>query len=104
MSPTRRLCLAPLEKKLWSLEPMSTPDPSDKDVDDEIVGLHGDTSIETMRRIYGEEFAKAFEPLNKLSDALSQTGEKCLEWVHRAALRDDHRNGSLAKKLSNMIL
>jgi hypothetical protein len=83
---------------------MSEPNLTDNEVDEEIANLHGDTSVETMRRVYGEEFAQAFEPLNKLSDVLSQTGEKCLEWVQRAALRDDHRDGSLAKKLANTIL
>jgi hypothetical protein len=83
---------------------MGEPDLSDERADAEIARLHGDASVETMRRVYGEEFAQAFEPLNKLSDVLGQTGERCLEWIHRAALRDDHRSGALAKKLANTIL
>ena len=83
---------------------MSELDQSDNDADDEITRLYGNSTVETMRGVYGEEFAKAFEPLNKLSDVLSETGSNALEWLHRVALRKDHRDGSLATKLSNTIL
>jgi hypothetical protein len=76
-------------------------DPTDDGADAEITRLYGDKSVEEMRQVYGEEFAKSFEPLNKLSDVLSETGEKCLEWLQRVALRNDHKDGTLKDKLDD---
>jgi hypothetical protein len=83
---------------------MTEAKPKDEEIDGEISRIHGDKSIEEMRRVYGDEFAEAFEPLNKLSDALCATGEKALKLIHRAALHADHVDGSLAKKLNKTIL
>ncbi len=65
-----------------------------RDKDGEISRKHGNTEIKTLRKIYGEHFARGF-PLNaKLSHILVD-----LDQPSRTKLVHDHEAGALEEKI-----
>jgi hypothetical protein len=67
-----------------------------RDKNDEISKKHGNTLINTLRKIYGGTFAGGQAQTAKLSDVLEHLNETSLsQLVH------DHTNGHLAKKIND---
>lgn len=67
-----------------------------RDKDGEISHKHGNTLIQTLRKIYGPGFAAGYPATDKLSDVLLKLNETSL-----SQLRRDHGTGHLAHKIEN---
>lgn len=66
-----------------------------RDRNGEISKKHGNTLVSTLRRVYGDSFARGFDQHEKLADVLHALDETSLsQLVH------DHEHGHLAAKLS----
>ena len=63
--------------------------------DGEISHKHGNTSIQTLRRIYGQSFAAGHPETKTLSEVLLQLNETSL-----SQLRRDYETGHLNKKIA----
>jgi len=66
--------------------------------DGEISHKHGNTLIQTLRKIYGPSFAAGYPGTEKLSEVLSQLNETSL-----SQLRRDHETGHLEHKIANAL-
>jgi hypothetical protein len=77
---------------------MSKPglDNRHRNKDGEISHKHGNTLIQTLRKIYGQNFAAGYPGTEKLSDVLLKLNETSL-----SQLRRDHETGHLEHKLAN---
>jgi hypothetical protein len=64
--------------------------------DGEISHKHGNTLIQTLRRIYGQNFAAGYPATEKLSEVLTVLNETSL-----SQLRRDHETGHLEHKIAN---
>jgi hypothetical protein len=56
----------------------------------------GETSVGTLRKIYGKYFAAGYSESQKLSDVLDHLNETSLSQILR-----DHETGHLAHKIAN---
>jgi len=65
-----------------------------RDKDGEISRKHGNTLVRTLRKIYGDAFARGFSDHQKLSDVLATLDEPSLNQLVR-----DHAAGTLASKI-----
>jgi len=65
-----------------------------RDRNGEISRKHGNTLVRTLRKIYGNDFAKAFAETSKLSDVLQTLDEPSLSKLVR-----DHSAGTLERKI-----
>jgi hypothetical protein len=63
--------------------------------DGEISHKHGNTTIQTLRKIYGQSFAAGHPETKTLSEVLLQLNETSL-----SQLRRDHETGHLNKKIA----
>jgi hypothetical protein len=69
-----------------------------RDKNGEISKKHGNTSLATLRTIYGQTFAAGQPESAKLSDVLQHLNETSLgQLVH------DHKNGHLQKKIRDAL-
>jgi hypothetical protein len=66
-----------------------------RDKNGEISRKHGNTEVKTLRKIYGEHFARGFPPNSKLSDVLATLDEPSLTKLVR-----DHEAGTLEEKIN----
>jgi hypothetical protein len=65
-----------------------------RDKDGEISKKHGNTLVQTLRKIYGNTFAAGQPETAKLSDVLQNLNDTSLgQLIH------DHKNGHLEKKI-----
>lgn len=64
--------------------------------DGEISHKHGNTLVQTLRKIYGQSFAAGYPGTDKLGDVLSKLNETSL-----SQLRRDHGTGHLAHKIAD---
>jgi hypothetical protein len=65
-----------------------------RDKSGEISVKHGNTSVHTLRKIYGKTFAAGQPETAKLSDVLESLNDTSLgQLIH------DHKNGHLEKKI-----
>ncbi len=62
--------------------------------DGEISHKHGNTQVQTLRKIYGQGFAAGYPPTEKLSDVLHTLNETSL-----SQLRRDYETGHLVHKI-----
>ena len=67
-----------------------------RDKDGEISKKHGNTLVSTLRKVYGENFAKGFQPYQKLSEVLATLDDESL-----TQLVKDHESGQLHSKIAN---
>ena len=79
---------------------MSKPglDNRHRNKDGEISHKHGNTLIQTLRKIYGQNFAAGYPGTEKLSDILLKLNETSL-----SQLRRDHETGHLEHKIANAL-
>ena len=63
--------------------------------DGEISRKHGNTLVETLRKIYGQGFAAGYPATEKLSEVLHQLNETSL-----SQLRRDHETGHLDHRIA----
>jgi hypothetical protein len=77
---------------------MSKPslDGRHRDKNGEISHKHGNTLIQTLRKIYGQSFAAGYPGTEKLSEVLLHLNETSL-----SQLRRDHETGHLEHKIAN---
>lgn len=75
-------------------QPRSERHQRHRDRNGEISRKHGNTLIRTLRKAYGESFAKGFGDDEKLEDVLHRLDEPSL-----SRLIHDHEHGALAAKL-----
>lgn len=66
-----------------------------RDRNGELSKKHGNTLVRTLRKSYGEDFAKGFSETTKLSDVLQTLDEPSL-----SKLVKDHTAGTLAGKIA----
>jgi hypothetical protein len=65
-----------------------------RDKNGEISKKHGNTSVQTLRKIFGNTFAAGQPETAKLSDVLQNLNDTSLgQLIH------DHKNGHLEKKI-----
>jgi hypothetical protein len=64
--------------------------------DGEISHKHGNTTVQTLREIYGQSFAAGHPETKTLSEVLLQPNETSL-----SQLRRDHETGHLKHKIAN---
>jgi hypothetical protein len=65
-----------------------------RDKNGQISRKHGNTLVETLRKIYGSEFASKFKETDKLSDVLHKLDATSLSQLHK-----DHEGGHLEHKI-----
>ncbi|MDB5604853.1 MAG: hypothetical protein JWP25_1753 [Bradyrhizobium sp.] len=65
--------------------------------DDEISGKHGNTSVRTLRKIYGQGFAAGYPKSAQLSEVMLQVNETSL-----SQLRRDHEKHHLKHKIAHV--
>ncbi|NVN85865.1 MAG: hypothetical protein HXX15_07215 [Rhodopseudomonas sp.] len=58
---------------------------------------YGETSVGTLRKIYGQYFAAGYPETQKLSDVLAHLSEASLSQILR-----DHETGHLAHKIAKI--
>jgi len=63
--------------------------------DGEITGKHGNTLVQTLRKMYGQGFAAGYPETAKLSEVLLQLNETSL-----GQLRRDHETDHLEHKIA----
>jgi hypothetical protein len=66
-----------------------------RDKNGEISRKHGNTLVRTLRRIYGQNFARGADDSHKLSDILATMDEASLSQLVR-----DHQAGTLEGKIN----
>ena len=66
-----------------------------RDKDGEISRKHGNTTVRTLRAIYGSAFATGFAPSAMLKEVLDSTGMTSLSQLHREQLHKDNDDGVL---------
>jgi hypothetical protein len=74
--------------------PQSGLDHRHRDKEGEIQRKHGNTLIGTLRKIYGQNFARGLSDEMRLSEALGRMPKDSLSQLVR-----DHRRGQLEQKL-----
>jgi hypothetical protein len=72
-----------------------SPDNRHHDKNGQISRKHGNTTISTLRKIYGKSFAAGFPDTEKLSNTLHILNETSLSQLHR-----DHDTGHLEHKIA----
>jgi hypothetical protein len=77
---------------------MSKPglDHRHRNKDGEINGKHGNTLVQTLRKIYGQGFAAGYPGTAKLSEVMLQLNETALSQIRR-----DHETDHLEHKIAN---
>jgi len=65
--------------------------------DGDISHKHGNTTVQTLRKIYGQSFAAGHPETKTLSEVLLQLNETSL-----SQLRRDHETGHLKRKIAKV--
>jgi hypothetical protein len=67
-----------------------------RDKNGQISRKHGNTLVETLRKMYGSGFASKFRETDKLSDVLHKLDAASLSQLHK-----DHEGGHLGRKIKD---